>query len=79
MRRVKAFLFHMSLRTRLTLSFIAMTFLSLTVMAVGYTVKSSDVILKNASETSLGLVRMGNQSLDSSSENTSERIKPIYC
>ncbi|MNC04904.1 Sensor histidine kinase YpdA [compost metagenome] len=33
-------------------------------MAVGYVVKSSDVILKNASETSLGLVRMGNQSLD---------------
>ncbi|QWU14139.1 two-component system, sensor histidine kinase YesM [Paenibacillus sophorae] len=66
MRRVKAFLFHMSLRTRLTLSFIAMTVLSLAVMAVGYNVKSSDVILKNASETSLGLVRMGNQSLDSS-------------
>ncbi|WP_410510859.1 histidine kinase [Paenibacillus sp. BR2-3] len=64
MRRVKAFLFNISLRTRLTLSFIAMIVLSLTVMAVGYTFKSSDVILKNASETSLGLVRMGNQSLD---------------
>lgn len=53
-----------SLRARLTFYFITLIIISLTVMGVGYFVKSSDVILANASETSLGLVRMSNRSID---------------
>ena len=53
-----------SLRARLTYYFIALIIISLTVMGVGYFVKSSDVILANASETSLGLVKMSNRSID---------------
>jgi len=51
-------------RARLTIVFIALIMLSLTVMTVGYITKSSDVILHNASETYLGFVRMSNQSVD---------------
>ncbi|CAM4091744.1 histidine kinase [Paenibacillus alkaliterrae] len=53
-----------SLRARLTFYFIALIIISLTVMGAGYFVKSSDVILANASETSLGLVRMSNRSIN---------------
>jgi two-component system sensor histidine kinase YesM len=54
----------LSLRAKLTLYFIALIIISLTLMGVGYFVKSSDVILANASETSLGLVKMSNRSIE---------------
>lgn len=46
------------------MSFIALIILSITVMGIGYIRKSSEVILSNASQTSLGLVKMSNQSLE---------------
>ncbi|MGO4546706.1 sensor histidine kinase [Paenibacillus sp. 2TAB23] len=64
MKRFKMRLNNISLRAKLTISFIAMIVLSLAIMAFGYFIKSSDVILSNASQTSLGLVRMSNQSIE---------------
>ncbi|KRF06795.1 hypothetical protein ASG89_18250 [Paenibacillus sp. Soil766] len=55
---------NLSLRVRLTASYIALIVVSIAVLGVGYYVKSSEVILKNASGTYLGLVRSSNQSLD---------------
>jgi two-component system sensor histidine kinase YesM len=55
---------NLNLRVRLTVSYIALIIISMTVLGVGYYNKSSDVILKNASGTFLGLVKSGNQSLD---------------
>ncbi|RTE11713.1 sensor histidine kinase [Paenibacillus whitsoniae] len=54
----------LSLRVRLTLSYIVLIVISMTVLGVGYYVKSSQVILQNASGTYLGLVKTSNKSLD---------------
>ncbi|MFB0844804.1 sensor histidine kinase [Paenibacillus oleatilyticus] len=62
--RIKSSLLHFTLRTRLTASFIALIILVLTLLGIGYYYKSSEVILNNASETLLGLVKMSNQSLN---------------
>ncbi|WP_159882330.1 cache domain-containing sensor histidine kinase [Paenibacillus puerhi] len=55
---------NMSLRMRLTVSYIVLIAVSMTVLGVGYYVKSSQVILQNASSSLLGLVKSSNQSLN---------------
>ncbi|UUZ81339.1 hypothetical protein LJK88_42780 [Paenibacillus sp. P26] len=62
--RIKPSLLHFTLRTRLTVSFITLIILALTLLGIGYYYKSSEVILNNASETLLGLVKMSDQSLN---------------
>ncbi|WP_068619943.1 cache domain-containing sensor histidine kinase [Paenibacillus tuaregi] len=64
MKSARVLYANLSLRVRLTASYIALIVVSITVMGVGYYVKSSEVVLKNASGTYLGLVRSSNQSLD---------------
>ncbi|MEK3914285.1 sensor histidine kinase [Paenibacillus sp. FSL H7-0331] len=64
MKSARVLYANLSLRVRLTASYIALIVVSMTVLGVGYYVKSSEVILKNASGTYLGLVRSSNQSLD---------------
>lgn len=62
--RLKWNVFKLSLRSRLTLSFITLIIFSLIVLGAGYYYKSSDVILQNASQTLLGIVRMSSQTLN---------------
>ncbi|MNV19052.1 putative sensor-like histidine kinase [compost metagenome] len=64
MKSARVLYANLSLRVRLTASYIALIVVSITVLGVGYYVKSSEVVLKNASGTYLGLVRSSNQSLD---------------
>ncbi|MFC5449299.1 cache domain-containing sensor histidine kinase [Paenibacillus aestuarii] len=54
----------LSLRVRLTLSYIALIAVSMIVLGVGYYVKSSQVVLENASGTFLSLVKSSDQSLE---------------
>lgn len=54
----------LSLRSRLTISYITLIMFSLIVLGAGYFYKSSEVILQNASQTLLGILRMSNQSLN---------------
>ncbi|MCY9660016.1 sensor histidine kinase [Paenibacillus chondroitinus] len=54
----------LSLRVRLTISYIVLIVVSMTVLGIGYYIKSSQVILQNASGTYLGLVKTSNKSLD---------------
>lgn len=64
MKVIKLRYSNLSLRARLTISYIALIIISLTILGTGYYYKSSEVILENASETLLGLVKLGNQSLN---------------
>ncbi|MCS7463970.1 hypothetical protein N0M98_28065 [Paenibacillus doosanensis] len=55
----------LSLRARLFLSYMMLVIVSLTILGVGYYYKSSEVILQNASETILGIVKKSDESLNS--------------
>ncbi|WP_248924984.1 cache domain-containing sensor histidine kinase [Paenibacillus hamazuiensis] len=54
----------LSLRSRLLVSYIVLITVSIGILGIGYYYKSSEVVLENASQTILSIVKKGNQSLD---------------
>ncbi|MEY4462319.1 MAG: hypothetical protein RLY98_859 [Bacteroidota bacterium] len=72
-RRIRFWFSKVNLRWRLTISYILLIIISLSLLGAGYYFKSSDVILQNASETSLGLVKMGTRSLDAKFANVEQQ------
>ncbi|MGG4034048.1 sensor histidine kinase [Paenibacillus cisolokensis] len=55
---------NLTLRSKLSLSFILLIVMSMTLLGYGYYYKTSEVILGNAADSILGLVKQTNQALD---------------
>lgn len=65
LKDIKNRLANISFRTRLAGSFIILIIMSLSILGIGYYYKSSDVILSNAGENILGMVKQSNEALNS--------------